>query len=70
MLDHFDESDNIEVSHAYDGCSLRKLEADEADDSFIWITNKYDKDSETYYHGELIDKQYELEYINKSGCVN
>lgn len=59
LLDHFNEADNIEVSHALEGgCLLMKLEDGEADDSLIWIA---DGDSETYYHGELVERQYELE---------
>lgn len=57
LLDHFNEGDNIEVSHATEcGCQLMKLEDGEADDSLIWIV---DGDNEAYYHGELVEKQYE-----------
>lgn len=65
LLDHFNEDDNIEIAPAYGDCSLRKLEADEVDESFIWITYKHDKDkdNETSYHGFMIDKQYEAEDI-------
>lgn len=59
LLDHFDENDNIEVSHDVDGgCLLMMLEDGEADDSLIWIVNG---DNETYYHGELVERQYEVE---------
>ena len=63
LLDHFSEDDDIEVSHALEGgCLLMKLENGEADDSLIWIA---DGDNETYYHGELVERQYELENTAK-----
>lgn len=65
LLDHFNEDDNIEVSQAYGDCSLRKLEVDEIDNSFIWITDKYDSDNDSYYHGNTIDKQYGIENTAK-----
>lgn len=59
LLDHFDENDNIEISHALEGgCLLMMLEDGEVDDSLIWIA---DGDNETYYHGELVERQYEKE---------
>lgn len=59
LLDHFNEDDDIEVTHDIDGgCLLMKLEDGESDDSLIWIA---DGDNETYYHGELVERHYEME---------